>query len=303
MRGFTFLLLLATTLLSGLGCTSDNILTYEVPVETYPPLWVDSFIQPDETDGYDILWVIDRSGSMNNHDTQLLLGLEEMLTSLPITTSWRLGIISADPDEALSNSTFPLVPGDDIVDATDALNALGTGYSSWGEAGFEAVHSYMELGAYSSTWMRNTAALLVVFVSDEDEQSFSWTAATFADWITSIRSRVYVASIVGLDESSCADQVGEAYLELARDFNGVEVDICDDDWTTGVEQASKAYEPIEEIELTFTPVIETITVFIDEAQIAESAWDYDQQINTVFFTTAPDPGALVEVTYGIDSQA
>ena len=99
MRGFTFLLLLATTLLSGLGCTSDNILTYEVPVETYPQLWVDSFIQPDETDGYDILWVIDRSGSMNNHDTQLLLGLEEMLTSLPITTSWRLGIISADPDD------------------------------------------------------------------------------------------------------------------------------------------------------------------------------------------------------------
>jgi hypothetical protein len=161
----------------------------------------------------------------------------------------------------------------------------------------------MELGAYSSTWMRSTAALLVVFVSDEDEQSFSWTAETFGDWITSVRSRVYVASIVGLDESSCADQVGEAYLELTRDFNGVEVDICDDDWTPGVGEASKAYEPIEEIELTFTPVVETIAVFIDESQIAESEWDYDQQINTVFFTSVPDPGALVEVTYGIDSQA
>ena len=301
MRGFTFLLLVATVMFGGTSCGSDHWLTHEVPVETYPLLWVDSFIQPDETDGYDILWVIDRSGSMMNHDQQLLLGIEEMLSSLPITTAWRLGIISTDSDEALSNTAFPLVPGDDIVDATNALNALGTSWGAPGEEGFEAVHSYVSLGSYADTWMRHTAALLIVFVSDEDEQSYTWTAPQFGDWLSSIRSRTFVTSIVGLDENSCADQVGEGYLELTRDFNGVEIDICDEDWTPGVEEAIRPYEPIDEIELTHEPVIETITVFIDEVQIESAAWEYDEALNAVFFLTIPDGGSLVEVTYGLAS--
>ncbi len=304
MRGFTFLLLLSTALFITSGCQSDNWLTHEVEVETYPGLWVDSFVQPSQTDGYDILWVIDRSGSMSNHDVQLLLGIEEMLDSLPLDTGWRLGIISTDPDEALSNSTFPLVPGDDIIDATNALNALNNG-SGWGgpplEQGFESVYTYMDLSAYSSTWMRSSAALLVVFVSDEDEQSWDWTASDFYGWITTQRSRVLISSIVGLNESTCADEVGEKYLEVTQSFGGVEIDICDEDWTPGVEEASKPFEPIEELELSFSPVIETITAFVDGEQLDPSEWQYDERINTVFFLTIPDGGTLVEVTYGISS--
>jgi len=304
MRGFTFLLLLSTALLSGISCTSDNMLTHQVPVETYPDLWVDSFVQPSQTDGYDILWVIDRSGSMNNHDEQLLLGIEEMLNSLPLDTGWRLGIISTDPDEALSSSAFPLVPGDDITDATSVLNAIDSS-GTWGgpplEQGFGAVYTYMDLGAYSTTWMRPAAALLIVFVSDEDEQSWEWTAPDFYDWVSAKRSRVLISSIVGLDENSCADQIGEKYLEVTQSFNGTEIDICDEDWTPGVEEASKPFEPIEEIELTFIPVIETITIFANGAQIDSSEWEYDERINTVFFLVIPGDGVLVEVTYGIDS--
>ena len=304
MRGFTFLLLLAAVLSSVSGCTSDNLLTHQVQVETYPDLWVDSFVQPSQTDGYDILWVIDRSGSMNNHDVQLLLGIEEMLSSLPLDTGWRLGIISTDPDEALSNSTFPLVPGDDIIDATNALNTIDAA-GTWGgpplEQGFEAVYTYMDLGAYSTSWMRPSAALLVVFVSDEDEQSWDWTPQDFHNWISAKRSRVLISSIVGLDKSSCADQVGEKYLEVTQSFSGVEIDICDEDWTPGVEEASKPFEPIEEIELSFFPVIETITVFSDGMQIDSSEWIYEEQINTVFFLVTPADGALIEVTYGIAS--
>jgi len=299
MRGFTFSLLLSIAMLGVWGCGSDQYLIHEVEVETYPPLWVDSFIQPEETDGYDILWVIDRSGSMGNHDQQLLLGIEEMLTNLPITTSWRLGIISTDSDEALSNNTFPLVPGDDITDATAALNALGSSWPVGGEEGFDAVHSYMSLGSYSSTWMRSSAALLIVFVSDEDEQSIGWTSSEFGNWLSSLRSRVFITSIVGLDTNSCADQVGTGYLELTQDFGGVEIDICDEDWGPGVDEASRAYEPIEELKLSLSPVIETITIFVDEQQIESNTWQYDSTLNTVHFLVVPTGGSLVEVTYAI----
>jgi hypothetical protein len=79
-------------------------------------IWVDSFTQPNTVDGIDILWVIDTSGSMHVFDAQLLTGIEAMLLALP-TTSWRLAMMSNDPMSAVLENQFPLVPGDDILDA------------------------------------------------------------------------------------------------------------------------------------------------------------------------------------------
>ena len=300
MKRIFFLII---TLLLAVSCTSDNILTYEKieEVEMYPDVWVDSFVQPSATDGYDILWVIDRSGSMSNHDTELLAGIEAMMNALPIDTGWRLGIISTDGNYSISNTTFPLVPGDDIIDATFALDALqGSYYGPPGEAGFDAVYSYITLGSYSSTWMRPTAALLVVFVSDEDEQSFDWTVADFGNYIATVRSRTFVTSIVGLDSSTCADQIGERYLELAADFNGMEIDICSSDWTQGVEEASKSYEPINSITLSEIPEPGSIVVFEDGIPQLETDWEYESSTNTVHFLDIPPDGVLVEVAYFID---
>ena len=39
----------------------------EVPAE-HGDIWIDSFTQPMSVDGIDILWVIDRSGSMNRYN-------------------------------------------------------------------------------------------------------------------------------------------------------------------------------------------------------------------------------------------
>ena len=297
-----FFQILSLVLVFSISCGSDNILTYEKieEVEVYPDVWVDSFIQPVATDGYDILWVIDRSGSMYNHDAELLLGIEAMMNALPIDTGWRLGIISADGNYTITNTTFPLVPGDDIVDATAALDALGSGfYGPPGEEGFEAVYSYITLGSYAQTWMRPTAALLVVFVSDEDEQS-DWDITDFGNYLSAIRSRAFVTSIVGADGNTCADEIGERYLELTQDFNGMEIDICSADWTQGVEEASKSYEPIEHLELSQLPEAGSIVVFIDGIPQPETDWEYDDPTNTVYFLVVPEDGTLVEVAYFLD---
>ena len=87
----------------------------EVPVE-HGDIWIDSFTQPMSIDGIDILWVIDRSGSMNRYNTELLNGIQVMLSALP-TADWRLVMISADPSRAVLSNEFPLVPGDTAADA------------------------------------------------------------------------------------------------------------------------------------------------------------------------------------------
>ena len=140
----------------------------EVPGETqYGEIWVDSFVQPQSVDGVDILWVIDTSGSMYRYDPELMAGIEAMLEALP-ESGWRLAMMSNDPTKAAVEAQFPLVPGDDVADAIDMYNNMGRGGR---EEGFDAAYEYIVNNSYASTWLRPDAALLVVFVSDEEEQS------------------------------------------------------------------------------------------------------------------------------------
>tara|TARA_R110002020_G_scaffold44161_6_gene127607 strand:+ start:12182 stop:13267 length:1086 start_codon:yes stop_codon:yes gene_type:complete len=274
----------------------------EVPAET-GDIWVDSFTQPSTMDGVDIIWVIDTSGSMHRYDPQLMAGIEAMLLALP-TTNWRLVMISNDPARAVVESQFPLVPGDDITDAEAMYASMGRGGM---EEGFDAVYEYITTNPYAATWMRPDAALLVVFVSDEEEQSRTHhtSVSDFTSWYGSLRmGSVFVSSIVNHsypDESVCTWAVmsrdtGLRYMEATNYFGGVVVDICEEDWSAGVTEASVSVAPHELIALTHTPdPEESIRVFIDGA--LDSNWVYSSSDNTIYFTVIPDGGSLVEVGY------
>ena len=313
----TFALALLTS------CHSENYLVYEketfvevpseVPVyiETEVPtdqedaeVWVDSFTQPRSVDGVDILWVIDTSGSMNTYDEALLSGIEAMLNALP-PSGWRLAMISNDPDKAAVEAQFPLVPGDDIADAEAMYAAMGRGHR---EEGFDAAYEYITNNPYSSTWMRPDAALLVVFVSDEEDQSDDHfpLVSDFTTWYGMQRGgSSYVSSIVNVEQvdSVCASppsviNIGHRYMEATNYFSGIIVDICSDDWSPGVTDASVQIEPHEEWPLTHIPVAPTIRVFID-GQLNWD-WTYDPSINSVVFTVIPGGGEHVDIGYVID---
>ena len=278
----------------------------EVPVgdtaEDDPGLvWVDSFVQPNTVDGIDILWVIDTSGSMHRYDAQLMTGIEVMLGALP-STSWRLVMISNDPMRAVTETQFPLVPGDDIVDAEAMYSAMARGGR---EEGFDAVYDYMMVNPYASTWMRPDAGLLVVFVADEEEQSDTHfpIVSDFISWYRAQRSgSVFLASIVNHDPmiSECdwppsAIDVGNRYMEATLAFGGSIIDICADDWSPGVADAAASIEPHEEWHLSHVPVEDSIRVFING--VLNYDWTYSATDNVVQFTVIPDGSALVEIGY------
>jgi hypothetical protein len=279
----------------------------EVPVGTPTEdveIWVDSFVQVNAVDGVDIVWVIDTSGSMNTYQTKLLAGIELMMNALP-DTGWRLVMISTDPDEATAEQQFPLVPGDSIHDAEDMYDAMNRGPN---EKGFDSIYEYIESNPYAATWMRNDAALLVVFVSDEDDQSDIMSSSTdFISWYSGRRfGNVFLASIVMLadDISACegpgsGSQVGLEYINATSLLFGTIVDICSDDWSPGVSDATTQIEPYESIVLSNTPVPETIRVFVSQSLYND--WYYDQNTNTVHFIVTPSGGALVEVGYVVDT--
>ena len=272
----------------------------EVPVNE-GEIWIDSFTQHMSVDGIDILWVVDRSGSMNRFNAELLAGVEAMLLALPVS-DWRLVMISADPRKSILSTEFPLVPGDDIDDAATMLATL---HSAPFEEGFNSVYEYINLNPYSSTWMRPDAGLLVVFVSDEEEQSdIEYPAPSdFLSWYGSLRmGSVFMASVVNREATSslCAwppnpIDVGERYMEATTSLGGVVVDICDTDWSPGVTDATHSIEPYEYLKLTQTAEIDSIRVFINGS--LNHDWYYVESENTVYFTTIPSAGQLVEIGY------
>ena len=272
----------------------------EVPVNE-GVIWIDSFTQHMSVDGIDILWVIDRSGSMGRYNAELLAGVEAMLLALP-TSDWRLVMISADPSKAILSTEFPLVPGDDIDDAAAMLATLT---SAPYEEGFNSVYDYINHNPYSSTWMRSDAGLLVVFVSDEEEQSDIEypNPSDFLSWYGSLRmGSVFMASVINLPEADSICEhwfspidVGNRFIEATSILGGVVVDICSEDWSSGVTDATHSIEPIEKVALTHKAETDSIRVFINGSLNYD--WYYAESENTVYFTILPSAGQLVEIGY------
>ena len=307
-----------------ISCMSDHMLTYEVEKITYEEvetwvtqqdvyvefeitdtgqdaadIWVDNFIQPGNFEGVDILWVIDPSGSMVNDMPRVVIGIGDMLSVLPLT-GWRLAIIPTDPARSAVLQEFPLIPGDDAQDAEDQMNATVSGVH---EKGFDAVKSYMN-NAYSPTWMREDAALLIVFVSDEKEQSnlnFP-SSSDFISWASSQREYVFVSSIVQLrkEDTECGGastiNQGDRYMEAADAFSGQKIDICSEDWSQGVADAGTQVQQYDYWELTHVPIYDDrIYVFVDG--IPNYDWHYEPSENRVYFNTMPEDESLVEIAY------
>jgi len=316
-------LMIATTFLVaflGFGCENDialyggpgETIYIEVPIEVPGEggdVWIDSFDQPHTMDGIDIIWLIDKSCSMNQHAQAVVDGIEQMMTALP-PSGWRLGITTMAWQDAGSTQQFPLVPGDTVQNAWDAYNSTG----NYGlEAGFDALYTYLVENSYNQSWLRPGAGLLVVFVSDEEEQSSrDFTSNNnglldFINWYGAQRPSVFLASIISLPaaESGCKNNphssyIGQRYIDATNAFGGVVVDICSEDWAPGVQAATTQTIPHEEWPLTFIPIEDTLMVFIDFAEVLDTEWSYNPTTNSVEFLTIPLEGSHVEIGYVID---
>ena len=318
----------------GFGCEGDyalyggpgEVIYVEVPVEVEVPIkvpvevlvevpgeggdvWVESFDQPYTLNGIDIVWLIDKSCSMNQHSQSVVDGIEQMMLSLP-PSGWRLGITTTAWQNSQITQEFPLVPGDTVQDAWDAYNNTGT-YGL--EAGFDALYAYLIENQYNQTWLRPDAGLLVVFVSDEDEQSSRDFTSTpsglldFINWYGHQRDSVFLASIVNVHqtENECGGFInntfiGQRYMDATDAFGGIIVDICADDWAPGVQAATTQVQPHESWSLTHYPIEDTLIIFVDSVEMPQADWVYNSAQNRVEFLVVPPEGAHVEIGYVID---
>ena len=277
----------------------DNYIEGSDDTGVNEPIWVDSFEQPVISNGVDIIWVIDGSGSMNDDHGRVLQGITDMMQNLPMI-NWRLVIISMTPHEAVAIESFPLLPGDTWEDAHSMFAQNVQGHY---EYGFDSLYEFLENNRFAENWLRDDAALLVVFVSDEDDHSTSQfpTVALYKNWLDGKREHVYVSSIVNVqpDDSECnayTHNVGFRYSELTNAYTGQLLDICSTDWSQGVADASNQVQLREWYDLTNKPLNEQeIYVFVDGHEFFD--WHYDSVENRVYFDIVPGEESLVEIAY------
>jgi len=281
---------------------TETIIKYIV-TEPEADIWIDSFTQVEAYEAIDIVWVIDGSCSMVAHQTRLLAGIEHMMNNLPPDVNWRLKMITAGDGSRISQpTTFPLTRGDDIDDALQMYNQLP---NDGQEKGFDAIKNYITKDSYAQTWMREDAALLVVFVSDEREQS-TMTTTDFITWYNWTRPSIYLSFIgnVETEDSVCAyttnfSTIGRKYMDAVNHYSGSIIDICESDWSAGVDDATQNIEPVEEWELTHVPYVDTVVVFEDNAPMNPGHWSYNAVDNMVEFTVTPPENSLIEIGYAI----
>jgi len=270
--------------------------------------WVtDEFEQETLTD-IDILFVIDNSGSMRNIQTNIANNFDIFINIFAASgVDYHIAFITTDSPDFVGEQITPLFL-DPIQEANSQISAIGT-LGSPNEVGIEM--SYEALrgagdAAPGSEFFREDAKLVIIYVSDEDDQgSISpIIASTYFSTLKQSSSSIATHAVIGDVPGGCPSaQPGELYSELVQQMNGTELSICSADWGTPMEQL--AVESM--INNTFylsdsNPVVETIEVLVDS--IAVFDWTYDSVYNAITFgsSSIPSDGQLIALNYAIYGQ-
>lgn len=270
---------------------------------------IDEFEQ-DEVTSADILFVIDNSGSMGVWQTALTDNFSAFIGVFSITgVDYQIAVITTD------DATFQ---GPILSDTTPDLEGEFTAQAIAGTYGssMEKGLQYAELATTSggdaapgSTFLREDAKLIIIFVSDEKD----WSSKTDLEYATHFKSlkatdsMAVTHAVVGDSPSGCSSSTtswaradyGEGYIEVSALMGGEFVSLCAEDW--GAELEGLAHDSIlnRSFELTDIPYEETIVVEVDGAEV--TGWTYNDIENSVDFmgTYVPESGTEIEIRYSV----
>tara|TARA_R110002020_G_scaffold44161_6_gene127606 strand:+ start:11213 stop:12130 length:918 start_codon:yes stop_codon:yes gene_type:complete len=283
------------------GCTSDIGVTTQVVEEITPPttVVVDSLIQPSPPEKLDIIVVLDTSGSMSDNYTQLSAGIELLRQDIEtITLDYRFAFINS----SLYSSASTVYYAGHYDIASTSIDFLLAPYllaPETYEIGFMGLYNFVNNAPEAFTFFREDADKLIIFVSDEEEQSII-PVPVMREFLTDRFAAVQhdVVAIITTEQSDCETSsmasIGHKYIDLLAYYGKMGTDICSD-WELWLANSSFLVGDIQHINLSQTPVEESIVVYADK--IVTEQWYYLPETNTVYLDFIPRQGSLIEVGY------
>ena len=255
----------------------------------------------------DILFVIDKSGSMGQEQAALgsnfqafiqfaeAQGLEYQLGVTTTDTDDEAGrLTSANPGTQRQSSvtgpaqnrivTPQTTPSPSAVFAANVSYQL-TGGSAADESGLRAAEQALSspvVFGHNAGFLRQDAVLSLIFVSDEPDQS-PGSVDFYINFFLSIKgfrnTNLFSASAITAPTppGNCSGPGGSAsasgrYLAAAERTGGVFQSICTADWSRSLEDLSTtAFGFKSRFFLTNQPVISTLKVFIDGSELPQQS--------------------------------
>jgi len=249
-------------------------------------------------------------------------------TAVTLNTDYHVGVVTTDMFAASESGKLQSRNGAPKIitpATTDPVTAfqddvqLGT-FGSGIEQGLAAIHAALTPPlvndpATNGGFLRDPAKLVVVAVSDEDDQS-SGTVDFYVDFLKNIKGyrnadMMTLNSVVGYDETTgqphdCATGKGGVavaaprWVEVAQRTNGICRSICSTDWgSIASDLGLNTFGAQSQFFLTREAVASSIVVHVDGTLVSQPAWSFDAPSNSVIFDQAdvPAQGATITVDY------
>ena len=272
----------------------------------------DNFLQ-EGNNWTDILWVVDNSCSMGDEQGYLSDDFGYFY-SIINSAGVDYHIATATTDNASFQGSqkviYPTTPnGASVFSSNCTVGTSGSGTERGLMFGWDALGMAMAQTSPNQNFWRDDAGLRAVFVSDEPDQSGTWS--TYLSYYQGSKvnpSHVILSAIVGTDgvnAVSCSGAGGSAsagtgYVDVANSTGGVLGRICDSDWSAVLTSLGwLSMNLADTFTLTYQAIPNTIEVYINGVQVI-TGWSYDANLNAVVFLPnyVPDDGDVVNISYG-----
>lgn len=263
----------------------------------------------------DILLVVDNSMSMTDIQANLARGLDPLLSEIQ-SADWQIHVVTTD--SACPGTTIK--KGDpNIAAAFTAAVSVGANGDPV-ERGIKNAHDSLAIPCSGQTWLRANSRLAVVFVSNEDNCSFTnpqgiaedcageqWTTANqFYTYLASIRTPGDTVRVYGIifhpngPDCEAGTWRGSVYADLIQRTNGAWTSICETDYSPVLHTVSVNARQLlpPTIPLTKDPLNNQVTVTLDGHPVA--AADYVLTGRTVKLKNVVFEGQKVNVDYIYD---
>lgn len=302
----------------------------------------DEFLQGSGQE-VDVLFVIDNSGSMQEEQDNLARNISNFIRGADqFQNDFQLGVVNteADGERAGYLISNPRIirrgpqteaqfqdSADVGVDSAQDERGLGaahkaltdpnifdSGVACQNDGACQAPDRCIDgfCGGQNRGFLRDTAALELVFLSDEEDQS-AGTVNFYVDFLKSIKgfrneARMHAHAIVGADDQgnaqACQSENGAAdagrrYVEVANRTNGTVHSICNDDFGNDLRDiGNQAFGLQVQFFLSRPAAPGTVTVEVN-GQDEDAGWSFDEESNSVIFEdgSVPQPGARIRISY------
>ena len=248
----------------------------------------------------EIVWVIDNSGSMDEHQQSVIANMDIFMNSFVQSTKgadWRMALLSTDKDEQPYIGFLPYnyldhTDPDAVMRFNRAVASLGTSGDASYEQAFYPIQAALSI---YSDFLRENSKLFLIIVSDELEQG-KVAVDDFLRFLYSLRDPEDIATygVFSMSEDGCGmdEFIGSRYAEFIQKTNGLTFPICASDYgaglaTFGADIAQKT--SVSKIQLKEAPVIETLEVIYRGKKLPKGRsedggyWNYNSVDNSIHF--------------------